>query len=552
MTDRLIDLPGAIRAWRGLLGDANVLTPAQAQARYGADTGGATRAIPAALLISEAAQLPEVMRIAQRHHAPVHPISTGRNWGYGTALPPVDGCTVLDLSGLRRILHFDDELGVVTVEPGVTQGMLADFLRAGDHPYLVPTTGAGPNCSLLGNALERGYGITPIADHFAAVTDLEAVLADGSVYRSALRDLAGEDLARLHRWGIGPYTAGLFSQSGLGIVTRMSITLARRPPCVMTGLFSLPDDARLEEAVRRTRDCLATLPGVVGGINLMNRHRVLAMVVPYPRSQLGPDGLLPAQVVAALGRRHQIAPWTGFVTLYGTGATVRAAARELRRGFQGVAARMMFFTPARVQTLRRLVSWLPARWSRHLGRTADTLASSLELVGGWPNETALPLAYWRGGTASDAGALDPARDGCGLLWFAPLVPMRGATVRSHVTAVERITAEHGVEPLITLTSLGERLFDSTVPVLFDRRCPTATARARACVQALTDSALVLGCAPYRTGVDSHAAIQVRLQASVLFAHRLRGAIDPLHLISPGRYSPPAPPGRDAAVGGPAT
>ena len=36
----------------------------------------------------------------------------------------------------------------------------------------MPVTGAGPNCSLLANALERGYGITPPTDHFGAVTRL--------------------------------------------------------------------------------------------------------------------------------------------------------------------------------------------------------------------------------------------------------------------------------------------------------------------------------------------------------------------------------------------
>ena len=277
-----MNIEAATAEWQSLLGPGHVLTLAQAQAAYGADTGGATRFIPAALRVTDSAHLPEVMRIARRHRTPVHPISTGRNWGYGTALPPVDGCTIIDLSGLRRILHYAAELGVVTVEPGVTQGMLADFLEAGRHPYMVLTTGAGPSCSLVGNAVERGFGITPVSDHFAAVTDLEAVLADGSIYRSAMRELAGPDLARLFKWGIGPYTTGLFTQSGWGIVTRMSIALARRPERVMTCVFSLADDARLEEAVSRTRAALASLPGVVGGINLMNRHRVLAMTVCNP------------------------------------------------------------------------------------------------------------------------------------------------------------------------------------------------------------------------------------------------------------------------------
>lgn len=108
------------------------------------------------------------------------------------------------MGSLKKIVHFDAELGVVTLEPGVTQGMLADFLGACNHPFLVPVTGAGPSCSVLANALERGYGVTPYVDHFGAVTDIEAVLADGSLYRTALREAGGEELARLFKWALAP------------------------------------------------------------------------------------------------------------------------------------------------------------------------------------------------------------------------------------------------------------------------------------------------------------------------------------------------------------
>lgn len=169
-----MDLSLAIAQRQALLGAPQVLLGKAVVAAYGGDTSGAHRHIPAALRIEDSARLQDVMRIASRHQVPVYPISTGQNWGYGTALTARDGCVILDLSPLKKIIDFDEELGVVTLEPGVTQGMLADFLEAGNHPYLVPVTGAGPSCSLVGNALERGYGVTPHVDHLGAVTDLEA------------------------------------------------------------------------------------------------------------------------------------------------------------------------------------------------------------------------------------------------------------------------------------------------------------------------------------------------------------------------------------------
>jgi hypothetical protein len=303
----------------------------------------------------------------------------------------------------------------------------------------------------------------------------------------------------------------------------------------MTCLFSLSDDRLLEPAVECIRDILATLPGVVGGINLMNRHRVLAMAAPYPATSLGADGLIPSSVVAALGRQYQIAPWTGFATLYGTRAVVGAARREMRARLKGVATRMLFLTPRRATTLARWTARLPGAMGQRLDRTVTTLAQSLDLVNGQPNETALPLCYWRSGQRPTLGPLDPARDGCGLLWSAPLVPMRGQTVRDYVTMVHRVTALHGMEPLITLTSVSERLFDSTIPILFDRNSASQKEQAKQCWQALFEQALALGCAPYRVGADGWPMLAPKLAQSAEFNRRLKRTLDPQQLISPQRY-----------------
>ena len=117
-----------MQEWKQQLGDSGVLDAQAAQANYGADTSGAQRRIVAALRPQQADQIPNLMRIASRHRIPIHPISTGRNWGYGSALPPSQDMVILDLSALQRILHMDAQLGVVTLEPGMTQGMLAEFL----------------------------------------------------------------------------------------------------------------------------------------------------------------------------------------------------------------------------------------------------------------------------------------------------------------------------------------------------------------------------------------------------------------------------------------
>lgn len=526
----------ALQAWRNLLGSAQVLDSDQAWGEYGADTSGLQRRLAGALRVQNAEQVAPIVAIAARYEVPLYPISTGKNWGYGTSLPVRDDCVILDLGALKRILHFDAELGVVTLEPGVTQGQLADFLDQGGHPFLVPVTGAGPHCSLIGNALERGYGITPYTDHFGAVTDLEAVLADGARYRSALREAGGEDLARLFRWGIGPYFTGLFTQSGFGIVTQLSVQLARRPECIKAILFSLKDEALLEPAIERIRTILQRLPGTIGGINLMNRHRVLAMTAPFPVEHLDARGLIPERVVRQLGAQYQIFPWTGFGTLYGTRRLVSAAQREIRQELRGVASRLVFVSPDQARNLAGMARWAPGRFARRLANTVGTLAKSLELVAGRPNETALPLCYWRHPCPPADGPLDPARDGCGLRWYAPLVPMRPETVRAYVDMVRRVAPAHGIEPLITLTSISDRIFDSTVPLVFARDSEAGQEAAEACYLELLEAGRGMGCFPYRVGVDSMEKLAGLLTESKEFHARLRRVLDPHGMLAPGRYA----------------
>ena len=526
----------AFLEWVGLLGQSQVLDSAAAQAGYGRCTTGIQRRLAGALRPHERSQIAAIVEIAARFRVPLYPISTGHNLGYGTALPPAEDCVILDLSGLDRILGFDADSGLVTVEPGVTQGQLAEFLDRGQHSYLVPVTGAGPSCSIVGNALERGYGITPHADHFSAVMTLEAVLPDGRVYRSALSGLDGEHLDRAFKWGVGPYLDGIFTQSGLGVVTQMTIALARRPDAIKTFVFGLKRPEQLGELVERVRAVIARYPGVVGGINLMNAHRVLAMAAPYPRDRLGSDGLIPPEVLAELSRNNQVLPWTGFGTLYGSKGVVKAAQREIGALLRPLASRLIFISPEGARTLARSGRLLPSYFRSKFGGRLEMLERSLQLVAGRPNEMALPLCYWLKGKQPRIGvAMDPARDSCGVVWYAPLVPMQPERVTAYVQMVTAIMREYRLEPLVTLTSLSERCFDSTVPLLFDLDSEESRKNAENCYWALLEAGRKQGFLPYRVGIQTMKWLSKNETTYWQLVREIKKMLDPHAIIAPGRY-----------------
>ncbi|MGH7115002.1 MAG: FAD-binding oxidoreductase [Stellaceae bacterium] len=511
-----------------------------AQQRYGACTTGVERAIPAALRPRSVDDIVAILGVARQYAVPLYPISTGHNWGYGSAVPVTDGCVVLDLSGLDRIIDMDGELGLVTVEPGVTQRALHEFLDKNQLPFLVPVTGGGPNCSLIGNALERGYGITPQADHTAAVTAIEAVLPDGRLYRSALSELGGGGVDRAFKWGVGPYLDGLLAQSNFGVVTRMTIALARRPERIEAFLFGIEREAGLAAVVPAVQRVLRELGGVVGGVNLMNSRRMLAMTAPYPRARVGSEGILSVETVAEVARQYRIAPWTGFGALYGTAEMVRAARRAVRRILRPAVGRLTFVTPGRAARLNRVLSHVPRLRHGALARRARTLDRAMRLVAGAPSEVALPLAYWRSATPQRGAGLDPARDGCGLIWYPPLVPMTAERVGRYVEMIGEVCAAHRIEPLITLTSLSERCFDSSVPLLFDRRDPSEAARARCCYRALLERGRREGFLPYRLSAHEMGWLTGGDAPCWDLAAAIKAAVDPAGIISPGRYVPPRP------------
>ena len=207
----------ALTAWSTVLGPDNVVT--EAPALRAAETGTflSTHRIPAIIRPGSRQEVQECLRIANRCDTPVYPISSGRNWGYGSRMPPADGCVLMDLGRMNRIVDFSESLAYVTVEPGVTQAQLFAFLAERGSNLWMDATGASPQCSLIGNTVDRGFGHTPYGDHIAHVCGLEVVLPTGDVVETGFARFPSAQAAPVYRWGVGPALDGLFSQSNYGI-----------------------------------------------------------------------------------------------------------------------------------------------------------------------------------------------------------------------------------------------------------------------------------------------------------------------------------------------
>ena len=83
------------------------------------------------------------------------------------------------------------------MQPGVTQHQLYEYLKKFGSKHMVPVTGAGVFGSILGNAIDRGYGITPYCDHFLSITEMKVVLADGQIIQTGLSRYGAKHSGRL-------------------------------------------------------------------------------------------------------------------------------------------------------------------------------------------------------------------------------------------------------------------------------------------------------------------------------------------------------------------
>lgn len=259
--------PDIIRQLQAIVGEKHLLfADPEAMEPFSRDEipGKKYRAMPEAVAHpANAEEIAAIMKLANREHIPVTPRGAGSGLSGGAV--PVCGGIVLCTDRLNRILEFDADSMMLTVEPGVVSNDINDYL-AGTGLFYAGYPMSLETCFIGGNVAENAgggkavkYGVTS-----RYVLGLQVVTPTGDIVEvggKLLKDVTGYNLLGLY---IG-------SEGTLGIFTRITLKLIPKPKFQVDLLCLFPSS----ELAIRAVPLLMTRSGVIPtSIEYMDRSSV--------------------------------------------------------------------------------------------------------------------------------------------------------------------------------------------------------------------------------------------------------------------------------------
>jgi glycolate oxidase len=220
MEARILDELRAIVDGRGLISSPEELHT------YECDGLTNFRVMPRAVLLpSSTEQVRKIIRVCHRERIPF--VARGSGTGLSGGALPVENGIVISLARMNRILEVDFSNARAVVEPGVINLDVTGRVQSQGYFY-APDPSSQSICSIGGNVAENSGGAHCLKYGFTTthVLGLEVVLPDGSLvhFGGKTLDAPGYDLA------------GVFvgSEGTLGVATKITLRIVKRPECVRT------------------------------------------------------------------------------------------------------------------------------------------------------------------------------------------------------------------------------------------------------------------------------------------------------------------------------
>ncbi len=372
-------------------------------------------------------------------------------------LAPTDQQVIVDLREMNKIVEVNETLAYAVIQPGVTQGQLAQYLREKNLAVWLDVTGAGHDSSVMGNTLDRGFGHSPYGDHCGNSCAMKIVLGDGRVLQTGLSHYKNAQATHTYPYGVGPSLDGLFAQSNYGIVTELTIWLMPRPEAFTAFFIMAPRDDDLQPLVDRLAK-LRRMNVLQSTIHIANDWRVLVSRTRCPKENLENGTAVSEAVRLQLRKDFGLGAWNMAGALYGPRQVVRASKRVVAQQMRPY--RVRFIDQRRLQWARTLQKMLPGtRIAKFLKEALANIEPTLGLMRGQPSNEPLRGVAWRVRGELPEMPADPRDMNAGLIWVSPVLPATGQAARQVMDIMEPIYRKHGFEPMVTFTLINPALRD---------------------------------------------------------------------------------------------
>ena len=208
---------------------------------YECDALMSFRVMPRAVLLpTSTEQVQAIVRVCHRERIPF--VARGSGTGLSGGALPVKNGVVLSLARMNRILEVDFPNARVVVEPGVINLNVSGCVSSQGYFY-APDPSSQSVCSVGGNVAENSGGAHCLKYGFTTthVLGLEVVLPDGSLVHLGGKtlDASGYDL-------MGVFVG---SEGTLGIATKITLRIVKKPECIQTLLAAFPSTNEAGAAV---------------------------------------------------------------------------------------------------------------------------------------------------------------------------------------------------------------------------------------------------------------------------------------------------------------
>ena len=375
------DFSDALRELRAVVGEDWVFADEPNLQTYRDDfsplRGGPDEPIPSAAVAPDnVEEVRQVVRIANQYAIPVWVISTGKNFGYGGPESRTPGTLVIDLKRMNRIIEVNERLAYAIVEPGVSQYDLWRHMQAQGIKLWID----GPSpawSSLVAHTIERGVGYGLAGDRVAQICGMEVVLPNGELLRTGMAAMDNPACWANYKYGLGPVVDGLFSQTSLGIVTRIGVWLIPQPEVMRPASIMVPRHEDIVPMLNLMTDL--RLKGVI------DNAASGAMI----RPSFVPPGEMPP------GPPQPEREWVFRVGYYGTEKMVAAAWEHTRDVFGDTIQGTKFYSelfkapydPETMDTRAKLAAGIPSFAEENFWPHSMTFCSVVLPAGG--------EEYWR-------------------------------------------------------------------------------------------------------------------------------------------------------------